>query len=106
MSKSQLGPVAYPEDPRLLGIPRYLGLVFLLGFPMIFSLKGWAELLFSLFRKAQSLPTRGLESRLIDFLMNLGLALSLKAQMALRFQSFCIVLALIQYCDILDLNIG
>ena len=67
MSKSQLGPVAYPENPRLLGIPRYLGLVSLFGFPMIFSLKGWAELLFSLFLKAQSLPTRGLGSLPIDF---------------------------------------
>ena len=67
MSKSQLGPVAYPEDPRLLGIPRCPSLVFLLGFPMIFSLKGWAELLFSLFLKAQSLPTRGLGSLPIDF---------------------------------------
>ena len=92
MSQSQPDPVAYPEDPRLLGIPKYPGLVFLPGFPTIFSFKGWAELLFSLFPKARSLPTRGLGSLPIDFLMNLGLALPLKAQMALRFQTFCIVL--------------
>lgn len=92
MSQSQPGPVAYPKDLRILRIIRYPGSVYLPGFPAIFSLKSWAELLFSLFRKAQSLPTRGLESLLIDFLMNLGLALPLKAQMALRFQTFCIVL--------------
>lgn len=83
---------------NILRIPNFcesLGILvqfFSLGSQQFFSLMGWAELLFSLFRKAQSLPTRGLGSLPIDFLINLGLALSLKAQMALRFQPFCIVL--------------
>ena len=67
MSQSQPGSVAYLEDPKLLGIPKYPGSVFLLGFPTIFSHKSWAELFLSLFRKALSLPTSGLRSLPIDF---------------------------------------
>ena len=75
--------------------PGILVQFFSLGSQRFFPLRAglsWAELLFSLFRKAQNFPTHGLGSLSTDFLLNLGLALSLKAQMALRYQHFCIVL--------------
>ena len=46
LSQSQLSPVAYPKDPRLLGISKYLGSTFSLDSLVIFSLKGRAEVLF------------------------------------------------------------
>ena len=81
-------PAAYPEDPKFLGIPKYPSSAFSLSSPTIFSLKGWAKLnfSFSLFHKAQNLPVHGFRPLPTYFLVNLGLTLSLKAQMVLRFQ--------------------
>ena len=48
LSQSQPGLTAHPKDPKLLGIPRYPGPVFLLELPSDFlTLEGWAGLLLS-----------------------------------------------------------
>ena len=48
LSQSQPGLTAHLEDPRLLGIPRYPGPVFLPGLPSDFiTFEGWAGILLS-----------------------------------------------------------
>ena len=59
LSQSQPGPVAYPEDPRFLGISRHPSSAFSLDSPAIFSLKNGLSFSFSLLLKAQSLPIHG-----------------------------------------------
>ena len=106
LSQSQSGLATHPEDLRLLGIPMYLGLVFSLGSPAIFSLKGWVELLFSLFRKVQCLPIHRLGSIPIDFWWIWALPFHWKPKWFLDFNLFVSFWVLVQYCDILDLNTG
>ena len=65
--QSQLGLVAHPEDPRLLGIPRYPGPIFSPGSLMIFlPLRTGLDFFFPLFCEDQSLPIRGLGSLPMD----------------------------------------
>ena len=48
LSQFQPGLATHHEDPKLLGIPRYVGPVFLLGLPSDFlTFEGWAGLLLS-----------------------------------------------------------
>ena len=68
LSQFQPSPAAYPEDPRLLGIPRYSGSAFSLGSLVIFSLKGRAEHLFFLcFVRPKACPFMGLGPFLLTF---------------------------------------
>ena len=106
LSQSQPGLAAYPEDPRLLGIPKYPSSIFTPSSSSIFlPLRAKLDFFFSLFCEVESLPIHGLGSLLMA-LNGFGPSLFLlKARMFSRFQSFVLFWALIQHHDILDLNI-
>ena len=106
LSQSQPGLAAYPEDPRLLGSPKYPSSIFTPSSSSIFlPLRAKLDFFFSLFCEVKSLPIHGLGS-LPMALNGFGPSLFLlKARMFSRFQSFVLFWALIQHHDILDLKI-